>query len=304
MTLRTLRLLAALLLTSPALAVAAPPPEDLEPILQDLAKDPLFTKSDVAVQVVDLRTGEQVFARNADTLLAPASTTKVLTAATSLKTLGPAYRFTTRVTADAAPDALGVVKGNVYVRGGGDPTMVVEKLWKLVADMELAGVQKIDGNLVFDDSFFAPDTSLSGWDKAADVERGPAYFPKLSALSLNFNTASIVVRPGPTAGSDAVVRLETEAGDHIQLVGGVKTGAAGGRRGVRIVREVREDGGMKFTATGSIPLDDETARYYRTIDDPTGHFMAVFADLVKDRGIGLTGELVRDSTASTPASEV
>ena len=287
MAIRTLLVSAVLLLAPPA--HADDPKPALEPVLAELTKDPLFTKSDVGVQIIDLDSGEVVFARNDDTPLSPASTTKVLTAATALKTLGPAYRFHTVVLADAPPDAEGVVAGNLYVKGGGDPSMVIEKLWKLVADLELAGVRTIEGDLVFDDSFFAADTSLRGWDKPADVARGPSYFPKLSALSLNFNTVSIAVRPGGNSGDEARVALETDASPYVELESTVKTGAKGGRRGIRIVREVRDDGGMTFKASGSIPAGGDLARYYRTVDDPTAHFAAAFVNLVADAGIGLSG---------------
>lgn len=300
-------LAAALLLASAAPARAADsdnaaPPSAivtepaLEPVLAELTKDPLFSKSDVGVQIIDLQTGDEVFSRNPDSLLSPASTTKVLTAATALKTLGPAYRFQTVILADAEPDADGVIKGNVYVKGGGDPSMVVEKLWKLVSDLKLAGVRTIEGDLVFDDTFFAEDTALHGWDKAADIARGPSYFPKLSALSLNFNTASIAVRPGPAAGDEAKVVLETDASPYVQLKSTVKTGSAGGRRGIRLVRDVRDDGGMTFTASGSIPAGGGLARYYRTIEDPTAHFAAAFGNLVSSSGIGVSGNPRRGET--------
>lgn len=316
MHLRAIALSAALLLTSPAPALAADQaasstasdagnrpsspaaslPKDLEAELARIVDQKWLAKLDVGLQVVDLATGAPVFERNPDTLLGPASTAKVVTSATALKTLGPSWRFRTVVTADAAPDADGAVKGHVYVRGSGDPSLVVEKLWKIVADLELAGVKRIDGDLVFDDTAFTADTALVGWDKAADIERGPAYFPALSALSVNFNTAAIVVRPGPKVGEPAVVRLETPAGGYVEIESSVTTGAAGGRRGVTVERIVRPDGGMKFVVSGAVPSDDEASRYYRTIADPTGHFAAIFAELVKQRGITWTGTLRRGPT--------
>lgn len=313
------RLAVALVLTSPAPALAsdavasstvsaaapraapvAALPKDLESELARMVDQKWLSKMQLGLQVVDLQSGAAVFERNADTLLGPASTNKVVTAAAALKTLGPSWRFRTAVTSDARPDAGGVVKGNVYVRGSGDPTLVVEKLWKLVADMELAGVKSIQGDLVFDDTAFTADTSLAGWDKAADIERGPAYFPALSALSVNFNTTAIVVRPGPKAGEPAVVRLETPAGAYVEVESKVTTGPSGGRRGVQVERIVRPDGGMKFVVTGAVPVDDEASRYYRTIADPTGHFAAIFAELVRARGITWSGTLRRGPSPDAP----
>ena len=276
-----------LLLAVPALA--GPPPASLEPILAEIAKDRMFSNSDVGFQVVDIRTGEEVFSRGAHDLLSPASTMKVLTAATALKELGPAYRFTTVISAMKRPKS-GVVSGDLYVKGGGDPTLVVEKLWKMVYDLKLAGVDQIDGNVLFDEGFFDGDHSLTGWNKAADIKRGPSYFPALSALSLNFNTVALVVRPADRSGQKATATLETPAGSYVSVVNGVTTGSGSSRRAVSVERLVQADGTMQFTVGGSIPSGGSTARYYRTVDDPTAHFMGAFVHMLERNGIEMTGE--------------
>ena len=289
-------LFALLVVLLPLSAAVAGPVASLETELSEIGEDKLFDRATVALQVVDLASGEEVFARNADLRMSPASTVKVLTAATALKSLGPAYRFTTRIAADARPDQDGVVHGDVFVRGGGDPTLVVEKLWKLVLDLQHSGVSRIEGDLVFDESFFEPAYALPGWDKPADLERGPAYFPSLSALSLNFNTVAILVRPASVPGQAAVVQLETAAGDHVTLDASVKTGSIGARRSVKIQRQVTAEGGMAFRVTGSVPAKGVMGRYYRTVADPTAHFIAAFSSLLAKQGIEVSGSARRGVT--------
>lgn len=270
-------------------AAAAPEPAfPLENELEAIAADRLFQTADVSVQVVNVRTGEEVWARNPDKPLNPASTTKVLTAATALNTLGPSYTFETRVLARVAPDARGVIKGDLVVKGGADPTMVVEKLWKLARDLELAGITKVEGDLILDESMFGDDHELPGWDKGADLERGPAYFPSVSALALNFNTAALVIRPGPEVGKPAVVVLETEAGEYLKVASSITTSRAGYRPRISIDREVSDDA-TSFTLTGAVPLDDSVRKYYRTVGDPTKYFGEAFRVLLADRGIEVTG---------------
>ena len=103
-------------------AVAVAP--SLEPVLSPLTEDRLFRDSTVALQVVDLSTGQEVYAYNAEQALNPASTMKVITAATALRTLGPEYRFETTIDHDGTLGADGVLAGSLYVRGTGDPTFV------------------------------------------------------------------------------------------------------------------------------------------------------------------------------------
>jgi hypothetical protein len=119
---------------------------------------------------------------------------KVLTSAAALRHLGPAYRFTTDLFYDGEITPEGVLQGSLYVKGHGDPTIAAEKLWKMVDDLALSGVESIEGGVVFDDSFHEKGTALTGWDKQEDLDEGTSYFATLSALSLNANTAVLVVR--------------------------------------------------------------------------------------------------------------
>lgn len=276
----------------------APPSEavpTIEEILSPMASERVFRDATVAVQVVDVLTGEVVFAHDSDRKLNPASTMKVLTAATALKTLGPSYRFTTDLFVDGTVDGAGVLQGNLYVKGGGDPTLVVEKLWKLVLDLKLEGIERIAGDVVYDESYFGTDHHLPGWDKEEDLERGPSYFPELSALSLNFNTIAIVVAPGREVGEAARIRLETPASAYVTLVNEVTTSSSGSWRRLDIKREIT-DPTITFTLEGSIPAGSEVRKYYRTVAEPTSHFMAAFEEMLASQDVVVTGKHKRGTT--------
>lgn len=286
-----------LLVSSPSYAEEPADAFPLQEILGPVAKDRLFKDASVAVQVVDLSTGEEVWAHDADVALNPASTTKILTAATALRRLGPAHTFRTIVYADDVPDAKGAIDV-LYVKGTGDPTMVVEKLWKIARDLELAGITEIKKGIVLDESYFGPDHMLPGWGKQRDIDRGPSYFPALSALSLNFNTIALAVRPGAT-GKAANVQAETETGDYIEVTSKVKTGSAGSRRRIEIERVVKDGGGMEFVISGSVPSNDSLRKYYRTVDDPTAYFGHALRALLVERGVVVADSL---TTAEVPKS--
>lgn len=85
----------------------------------------------------------------------PASTMKVLTTLASLDILGPQYRWRTNVYTDGVIRQ-GTLKGNIYLQGSGDPKLIPEELAKLMKDLQALGIQKIDGNLFFDRSAYAP----------------------------------------------------------------------------------------------------------------------------------------------------
>jgi serine-type D-Ala-D-Ala carboxypeptidase/endopeptidase (penicillin-binding protein 4) len=276
--------LCALLFVWPVMASAA----DLDQRFETLIGDAALRGADVGLHVVDVETGQTVFSHRGEEGFHPASTMKVLTSAAALHHLGPSYRFSTTTFTDERIDAAGVVKGNLYVQGHADPTLVIEKLWKLVYDMELAGLEEVRGDVVFDEAFLSTSYALPGWNKKEDLDEGPSYFPSLSALSVNFNTVAVVVAPGSEVNKPARVQLETAANGYVTIDNQVTTASPGTRRWIDIDR-VMEDGQVKITVKGSMPSNADMRRYYRAVPDPTAHFMAVFKGLMEDRGIKVSG---------------
>lgn len=268
-----------------------PPAPDLTELLSPLTEDRLFRDAQVSFQVVDLESGQEVYGYGADDGLAPASTMKVVTAAAALRELGPSYRYTTSLLSDGKVNNEGVLEGNLYVRGTGDPTLVVEKLWKMVYDLKLEGVDSVKGDVVFDSSFMASDLSIPGWNKKEDIKRGPSYFATLGALSLNFNTAAVVVGPGPTVGEAARAQLETAAPGIVKIDNQLVTGSRGSRRSIRMERKV-EGNKMTLELRGTVPQGSSAQRYYRTVPNATAHFTAAFAAMMKDQGIKVGGHYV------------
>ena len=89
---------------------------------------------------VDLDTGETIYRLRADTPRMPASVEKLYTSATALERFGAAGRLATTVYAETPPDAEGVVDGDLFLRGGGDPNLDVIDLGKLAEQVDDAGI--------------------------------------------------------------------------------------------------------------------------------------------------------------------
>lgn len=281
----------------PAHADDPPPSPSIEEVLTPVTEERAFRSFRSSMHMVRVSDGEQVFAQDEERALVPASTMKAVTAATALRNLGPAHRFETEILRTGEVDASGVLRGNLVVRGEGDPSMVVEKLWKLVADLQLEGVERIAGDVIYDDSYHSGGAELPGWGKQEDRERGPAYFATLGALSVNFNTVSLVLRPGAEVGKPARARLETPAEGYVKIdAEELLTAEGGARYRLEIERIVEDDGTMTFKLVGSVPLDAETRHFYRTVDNPTRHFMSVFEGLLGRQGIRVDGRHRRGTT--------
>jgi D-alanyl-D-alanine carboxypeptidase/D-alanyl-D-alanine-endopeptidase (penicillin-binding protein 4) len=270
----------------------APAALDVEALLRPLASDRVFRQARLGAEVVDVESGTRVFGHEADRPMVPASTMKVVTAAVALRQLGPAYRFTTGVYADGPIDATGTLQGNLYIQGRGDPTLVVERLWKLVLDLKLEGVTKVSGDLVFDATFFDDDPVMPGWTKEADIKAGTSYFATSSALSLNHNTVTFVVAPAAEVGQPARIVVETPATGHVTFESTVLTTAPGSRHRLLFEREATATG-VNFRIEGTVPSDAPVERERRSVLDPTAHFIAVFRDLAAAHGITVGGKVRR-----------
>lgn len=278
-------------------AVAADTPhEATTELLDELTNDPAWAAQDMGVSVIRVSDGEVLFESNADELRVPASAAKLVTAAAALDSLGPSFTFVTEVwaTGDVVD---GTLEGDLYVRGGGDPTLVQERIWRLLGDLRRDGIASIDGDIIFDDSRFSGDPQIPGWTKPRDLADGPSYFPSIGALGLDFGTVTLVVRPGTEPGKAATVEPEAPYGSAIRWDNQVVTDVQGRRRDIDVVREVNGRT-LNFVLSGSIPVNGDTVRIRRAVHDPTSVFMQVFDDLRRQQGMDVTGELRR---ASVPA---
>jgi D-alanyl-D-alanine carboxypeptidase/D-alanyl-D-alanine-endopeptidase (penicillin-binding protein 4) len=141
--------------------------EDTARQIEKLLRGPLRYGT-TGLFVADARTGEALFAVNADDPLNPASNVKMISTATALELLGPDFRYPTRLLG-ATPDA-GVVRGDVYLLGSYDPTLTIGDLDQLAAAVAARGVTRIDGDIVV-----GPDPTRDGVYRATipiDVRAG------------------------------------------------------------------------------------------------------------------------------------
>lgn len=155
---------------------------------------------------------EVLFSVNETQRMAPASTLKLITSAAVLDTFGPNYQFETRLYTDDKPDENGVLNGNIYIRGGGDPALgstrpqggeAAQKLMKRWAkEIQKYGIKTIRGRIYADESLFE---GLSVPPKVNWENMGNYYAAPVSALSLADNSFQIRFSPQPGHGKEAKV---------------------------------------------------------------------------------------------------
>lgn len=243
-----------------------------------------FSRAKVGCLVVRADNGARLFARAPEQLLTPASNVKILTALGALSLFGPAHRFITRVYGSAPPDGAGVVRG-LAVRGGGDPALTSEEWWRLAADLRRAGLSRIDGDILLDDSLFDGER----WHPAWGGVSARAYHAPVSALSANYGAFSVEVRTGPSPGAPALVNVDPPVG-YLRLRNEARTGARGSAATVAVERRQATDG-EEVIVSGSLPLGSDPVLIQRSVADPLAYAGAVLGMQLDALGIAVTGRI-------------
>ena len=132
---------------------------------------------------------------NPDFGVNPASVFKLATTSAALETLGPAWTWKTGVFV-TGPVRDGVLDGSVAIVGGGDPSLVMERVWLLLRQLRDAGVRDIRGDILLDHSGFAPSER-----SAADFDNAPSepYNVLPDALLMNYRAVTLSFQPDPQA---------------------------------------------------------------------------------------------------------
>lgn len=146
-----------------------------------------------SVAVYDLTAKRSVYRLRPDVLRLPASNEKLVTASAALASWTSTYRFSTQLFISApGPDEDGVVRGDVYLRGLGDPTLSTTSFQKryfrmrtsnvhdFVKRLDTLGVTRITGRVIADDGYFDRTRAVANWRPGMTAYCGP-----LSALTLN-----------------------------------------------------------------------------------------------------------------------
>ncbi len=200
--------------------------------------------------------GRPLFTRRDRVAYAPASTFKVLVATTALQTLGPDYRFETRL--EAADDPVnGTIDGDLYLVGDGDPSLTSDDLRGGVGALARAGITHVTGGLVADATAFGGREVNPAWDPD-DLQYD--YAAGTSALSLDEGTVEFHLVPA-TVGAPATIVVRPP-GNAVRVIGGVTTGYA---TTLSIDRAAATN---DFTFEGSIAAGAEQSFYRPVIDQP------------------------------------
>jgi D-alanyl-D-alanine carboxypeptidase/D-alanyl-D-alanine-endopeptidase (penicillin-binding protein 4) len=222
-------------------AISSPPRAPLSPLghlrheIDAVLSDSVFVPTSAGIKIVSVATGEVLYERGSKLLVHPASNMKLLISLTALKVLGKDYAIKTAVLLDTLI-INGVVYGNVYLRGFGDPNLKTADLDSLAAQLRSMGIRRIAGDVVADNYFFDDLYWGNGWMWDDEPDPDEMY---ISSLSVNRNC--IVVNVAPTAmEGDSVIVTSDPPTSYVSLLSEAKTARDSSMSPIRVSRLFKE----------------------------------------------------------------
>ncbi len=222
-------------------------------------------------------------------LLNPASTIKIITTAAALHRLGPSYRFKTDFYVDGRLTH-GVLKGNLYIKGYGDPSMVSEQLWRAAMDLHDRGLHEIEGDVVGDDSF------VERTKMHRDFSRDIASNSSGGALSLNYNHIQVWVHP-TEVGKSTRVAIDPPVDEFIRLRNRSRT-TAGAAKNLFIQLKEKKNY-LELVIDGELGRLAAGVQAYRPVAYPSRYYLAAFKQLFMQTGGKIGGRLKRARVPAT-----
>ena len=225
---------------------------------------------------------ENVFDQNLKKLFIPASISKLLTSYSVLKNIDLTQKFKTELYFDGK---------NLYLKGGGDPSFVSENLWYLVNEFTRQKIDVITGDIVIDDFYF-DDVRFDSSREAARVDR--SYDAPVGAMSFNWNSVNVFVKPGEAENKEAQVVLDPQ-NTYFKLINRTTTKAK------KLSRELIIDVNQKartITVTGDVLKGGIEKAYFKNVADPdmwAGDNLKAF---LLQRNIDVKGKIKHGKTPS------
>ena len=202
--------------------------------IEKLKKDPDLSHATWSLLVKDLKTGEVISDYNSDLSLVPASTLKIITTATALGILGPHYRYETKLEYSGTIDTItGILKGNLYINGSGDPTLgselfkekgdtfITEKWAKLI---KAKGIKKINGDVIADASAFDDEMIPHTWIWA---DMGNYFGAGATGLNFMDNKYAVYFNSGDKPGDSTQIKKIIPAIPGLELTNSVTSDGRG-----------------------------------------------------------------------------
>lgn len=266
--------------------------------IQALLERPAALRTSWGILVRNLDTGTTIYERNAEKLFVPASNVKLFATAIALQRLGADYTFTTAVVAEGSVDDEGTLTGDLRLVGGGDPNFSsrilpyrkkeeyaadrLRPVRRLARQIQEAGIRRVTGDLIGDDSRYVWQPYAQGWSYADTLE---SYGSPASALVFNDNIIDVHVTPGSTGGT-ARMRVVPDLA-FFQFTN--RSVTVSGRHVERRLSFRRGELADELVLTGQVPSRSRGRSFQLAARDPARYAAMALQAALNDLGVVIEG---------------
>lgn len=271
------------------------PIDELTKDIDEILQNNDLSSANVGLIVQSVKTGEYFYKYNETKNFIPASTLKIITTGTAINYLGKDFKFNTKLYLDGEISENGEFKGNIIIKGFGDPSLSdnyksdiysIFDFW--ISQLDSLGIIAIKGNIIGDDSYFDNIYYPAGWSWDDMIY---PYSAQVSALSIYDNSVDIIIEQGDTIGASTKYRILPE-NSYVRVINNVNTIAKGQGSEVEALRDpvtnvIELYGNLEYDSTKSNRIVKSVA-----IDQPTLFFLNVFKERLIKKNIKFRGALL------------
>lgn len=275
------------------------PPITLQQEIDALLQRKAARRAFWGIQIRALDEGTVLYEHNAHKVFVPASNQKLFSTALGLTRLGPNHRYSTSVVAEGEIDGEGTLRGNLVLRGGGDPNLSARVLpydhdmefeddlmlpvTELARQAIAGGLRRVEGSIIGDDTRYVWQKHGAGWS-VDDPTWG--YGAPISALSFNDNHITMRVLPGRAAGRPARVRFKPRI-PFFEIANRTRTSSR--RYVTRALKIDRQPGSRRIDIWGDISIRSGGRQVAMAVDDPALYAATVLASELARLGVKISG---------------
>jgi len=276
---------------------ATPGADSLPAPVTAALRDNGFPTRGFSLYVHEIGEANPAIAVSADVPRLPASTIKLLTTLAALEELGPAWRWKTEVYV-TQPVRDGHLAGDLYIKGYGDPYLVIEHFWRFLRGLRAEGLETIDGDLILDQSYFASEAG-----DPADFDNQPlrAYNVLPAALLVNFQAVNFRFIPQSSASRVEIIAdplLANVIVDNRMVLSDAPCRGWAHKLGMKL-RQSADSTRVIFS--GRYDADCGSHELFRVVSEPAPYILGLFRSLWTQQGGRFQGG-VREGTVPADSS--
>ena len=292
-----------ILLCCPLVSLRSQSTADLEKLVNETRRSAGMQHGTLAVCVQNVKQNKTLFSYNAEQSMIPASVEKLLTTGVGFARMGSDFRFVTKVGMRGTVDRDGVLHGNIYITGGGDPTLGSYRYRQTAQDslfdgwmraLKRKGVRRIDGRVCYNSTIFDEQPLHDSW-QWGDV--GNYYGAGVSGLNFHENMYFVYFNAGPKIGHPATVTGIKPKNLEVHGISEVTTAAETTGDNVTIYGAPSS---KERLYRGTVPLGKQNFAVRGAMPNPARSCADLFSSFLRTHGIGISSNSIQVYT--TPDS--